>query len=48
MIIDGHIITTTDTAITWRRMSKSHIWMNFGEWLSFVEQISEVTMTYNS
>jgi len=40
-VIDGRIVTTTDSAITWRRMSKSHIWMNFVEWLSFIEEISE-------
>lgn len=41
-VIDGRNVSTTDTAILWRRISKTHIWMNFPEWLSFVEQLSEV------
>ena len=41
-VIDGRVITTTDSAILWRRMSKSHIWMNLHEWLSYIEQLAEV------
>ena len=44
-IIDGRILTTTDSAILWRRLSKSHIWMNFPEWLAFVEQLTEVCLS---
>ena len=44
-VIDGRNVSTTDTAILWRRISKSHIWMNFPEWLSFVEQLAEVDLS---
>ena len=44
-VIDGKNVSTTDTAILWRRISKSHIWMNFPEWLSFVEQLAEVDLS---
>ena len=41
-VIDGRNITTTDSAILWRRMSKSHIWMNFHEWLTYIEHLAQV------
>ena len=41
-VIDGRSITTTDSAILWRRMSKSHIWMNFHEWLTYIEHLAQV------
>ena len=41
-VIDGIVVTTTDSAILWRRMSKSHIWMNLHEWLSYIEKLAEV------
>ena len=43
-IIDGRLVTTTDSAILWRRMSKSHIWMNFHEWLSYIELLAQVRL----
>ena len=41
-VIDGRILTPVDTAITWRRMCQGNVWMNFAQWLKFVEEIAEV------
>lgn len=40
-VVDGRTLTSVDTAITWSRMAKNHVWMNFSEWLNYVEEISQ-------
>ncbi|XP_023320703.1 nucleolin isoform X2 [Eurytemora carolleeae] len=40
-VVDGRNITTVDTAILFKKMSKNNAWMNFKEWNNYVQQISE-------
>ena len=39
-MIDGRAVSTVDTAITWSRLAKTHVWMSFPEWLGFVEELA--------
>lgn len=40
-IIDGRILTTVDTAILWKKLCKASIWMNFSDWLKYVEELTD-------
>ncbi|TRY80552.1 hypothetical protein TCAL_10963 [Tigriopus californicus] len=40
-VIDETLLTTTDTAILFRRMSKTHVWMTFREFQKFLKALAK-------
>ena len=40
-IIDGRILSTVDTSILWKKLCKASIWMNFSNWLKYVQELSD-------
>ena len=40
-VIDGWTISTTDTAIAFRKISRGSIWLEYNPWREFLEELSE-------
>ena len=39
-MIDGWLVTTTDTAIFFRKFSRGSIWLEYNAWRTFLEELS--------
>ena len=39
-VIDGWNVTTTDTAIAFRKISRGSIWLGYNPWRQFLEELA--------
>ena len=39
-VIDGWLVTTTDTAIFFRKFSRGSIWLEYNDWRLFLEELA--------
>ena len=40
-VIDGWNVTTTDTAIAFRKISRGSIWLSYASWRQFLQELSD-------
>ena len=40
-VIDGWNVTTTDTAIAFRKISRGSIWLSYASWRKFLQELSD-------